>query len=301
MGVQFFDWSGVSDHAWGLFIVITIFSATFGKNPVFRFLQIPVITGYMLIGFLCGPYVAGLMNLTQVSELGYINHAALSFIAFSAGAEIYLPEIMPLIKPILWVSGFMVFFTMIIGTAFTYGVGGTALLPWLEGYTACNFGVAMLVATILSARSPTSVLAVVRELQAAGYITSVMIGITVAGDVFVLTIFAIVQAMTINMCSTSAFDPATFIVNLVMIPAAIFWGYLLGFVLVALLYYDYLKHLILPVGFFTYLICDYIFAVSSESSKFEINVDALLICITAGMFRRPLFSLPRILFEYERF
>jgi len=282
MSPHFFDFSGLEDHAWGLFLVITIFSATFGKNDLFRFLQIPVITGYMLMGFLCGPYVAGLMNKTQVSELGYINHAALSFIAFSAGAEIYIPEIMPLIKPILWVSGFMIFFTMFIGTAFTYGVGGTSLLPWLEGYTSCNFGVAMLIATILAARSPTSVLAVVRELKAAGYVTSVMIGITVAGDVFVLTIFAIVQAMTINFCSGGAFDPATFIVNLVMIPAAILWGYLLGWVLVGLLYIQHGKHLILPIGFFTYLICDYILAASEDQSAFEINVDALLICITAG-------------------
>lgn len=282
MGAHFFDFHGLTDGAWPLFLVITIFSATFGKNELFRFLQIPVITGYMIIGFLCGPYVVGLMNLTQVSELAYVNHAALSFIAFSAGAEIYLPEIMPLIKPILWVSCFMIAFTMIIGTAFTYGVGGTVLLPWMEGYTACNFGIAMLVATILSARSPTSVLAVVRELKAAGYVTSVMIGITVAGDVFVLTIFAIVQAMTINFCSAETFNGGSFAVNLVMIPAAIFWGYLLGWVLVGLLYIQHGKHLILPIGFFTYLVCDYILKVSDDETNFSIDIDTLLICITAG-------------------
>ena len=90
---------------------------------------------------------------------------------------------------------FMIFFTMVLGSVFTFLMIGTPVLPWLHGYSMCSFGVAMLVATILSARSPTSILAVVRELKASGPITHVMIGITVAGDVFVLTIFAIVQAM----------------------------------------------------------------------------------------------------------
>jgi Kef-type K+ transport system membrane component KefB len=281
--VVFFNTAGSTDHAWLLFILITLVSSMFGKNVIFQRMGIPIITGYMIIGFFCGPYVFGLMDKVQVSELTYVNQAALSFIAVSAGAEIYLPEIMPLIRPIMWISCSMIFFTMFIGTLFTYGVGGTPLLPWLVGWNSCNFGVAMLVATILSARSPTSVLAVVRELQARGEVTSTIIGITVAGDVFVLTIFAIVQAMTANFCSGTAFDVATFFVNLVMIPVAVLWGWLLGQLLVQMLRFDELKHLILPLGFLNYLICDYILALSDATGKYEIDIDALLICITAGM------------------
>lgn len=140
----------------------------------------------------------------------------------------------------------------------------------------------MLMAVIFSARSPTSVLAVVREMQAKGEVTSIVIGITVAGDVFVLTLFAVVSAMTAGFCSDSAFDAASFVVNLVMIPVAILWGVLLSPILMLLVRNDYLQHLILPLGFLTFLICDYILAISAQQTDFELRIDALLICITAG-------------------
>lgn len=284
MSIPFFDFTGLFDQSWFLFLLVTLFTTTFGKNIVFQKLQIPVITGYMFLGFLCGPYALKLMSVKQVSELGYVNSAALSFIAFSAGAEIYLPEILPLMKPILWVSFFMILFTMIFGTLFSYGMIGTPILSWLDhsGNEACNFGVAMLIATILSARSPTSVLAVVRELQASGPITHIMIGITVAGDVFVLTIFAIVMAMTIGVCSGAPFSAADFFVNITMIPAAAVWGYGMGKVLVVLLQFKKLKHLILPIGFFIVLLCHFILVVTEETSRFTLDIDSLLVCITAG-------------------
>jgi Kef-type K+ transport system membrane component KefB len=273
---EFFSTAGSQDHAWILFILIVLFSSTFGKNWLFSKLEIPIITGYMIMGFIFGPYAFGVMSIKQTHELGYVNQAALAFIATSAGAEIYLPEIMPLIKPIAWISTLAITFTLVIGTAFAYGVGGTPLLPWLVGYNSCNLGIAMLIATIMTSLSPTSVLAVVR---ASGPITHIMIGITVAADVVVLTIFAIVQTMTQNLCSGKEFDVATFFVNLLLI---LVWGWLLGHLIVRLLYFKRLKHLILPICFLNYLICEYILAVSAASGDFEINIDALLICISAG-------------------
>jgi Kef-type K+ transport system membrane component KefB len=280
--VEFFNTDGSKDHAWVIFVLIVLFSSTFGKNWLFSKLEIPIITGYMIMGFIFGPYALQVLSIKQTHELGYVNQAALAFIATSAGAEIYLPEIMPLIKPIAWISTLAITFTLVIGTAFAYGVGGTPLLPWLVGYNSCNLGIAMLIATIMTSLSPTSVLAVVRELQASGPITHIMIGITVAADVVVLTIFAIVQTMTQNLCSGKEFDVATFFVNLLLIPAAMVWGWLLGHLIVRLLYFKRLKHLILPICFLNYLICDYILAVSTMSGDFEINIDALLICISAG-------------------
>lgn len=234
------------------------------------------------MGYLCGPFALGIMNSVQVSELGYVNSAALSFIAFSAGAEIYLPEIMPLFSSIMWISLLMIFFTLALGSLATFLLVGSTLIPWIKTHDSCAFGVALLVATILSARSPTSILAVVRELNANGPITHIMIGITVAGDVFVLTIFAIAQSLTFNFCSGLDFDAQTFVVSLAMIPGAAVWGYILGHVMVKLLNFKKLKHFILPIGFFTVLSCQYILRYTTSRHIFGIDIDALLVCITAG-------------------
>jgi hypothetical protein len=71
-------------------------------------------------------------------------------------------------------------------------------------------------------------------------------------------------------------------VNLVMIPVAMLWGGVVGLMLIQMVKIPYARHLILPFGFLNYLICDYILAVSSHQGKFEVDIDALLICITAG-------------------
>jgi Kef-type K+ transport system membrane component KefB len=283
MSKNFIDINGLYDKSWFLFLLVTIFSATFGRNVVFQKLQVPVITCYMFLGFLCGPYALNIMSDAQVGELGYVNSAALSFIAFSAGAEIYLPEILPLLKPILLISLAMICFTMVLGTLFTYGMATTPILPWLGDRSMCTMSVSALVATILSARSPTSILAVVRELRAGGPITHIMIGITVAGDVFILTIFAIVSALTFNVCSGEEFNVPRFLVNLAMIPAAGVWGFCLGHLLILLLGFKKLKHAILPIGFITVLSCTYILRISSTTSEYGFDIDALLVCISAGI------------------
>ncbi len=105
-----------------------------------------------------------------------------------------------------------------------------------------------------------------------------------AGDVFILTIFAIVQAMTFNFCSGDAFNLPLFIINVLMIPGAVVWGFLLGYFLIFLLNFKKLKHLILPIGFLTVLLCNYILAVTSTHSKFGIDFDSLLVCIAAGIY-----------------
>ena len=111
-------------------------------------------------------------------------------------------------------------------------------------------------------------------------------GITVAGDVFILTIFAIVQAMTYNTCSGDQFNTPLFLINVIMIPAAVVWGYCLGYVLILLLNFKKLKHFILPIGFLTVLCCQYILRVTTSHAKFGIDIDSLLVCITAGT-KRP--------------
>ena len=140
----------------------------------------------------------------------------------------------------------------------------------------------MLVATILSARSPTSVLAVVRELNAKGPVTDIMVAITVGGDILVLTLFAICLGITRNACSGLAFDAASFFVDLTMILVSFLMGIVLGGILLICLHFPRMENLILPIGFLTYLICDYILAVSEETTKYALGIDSLLVCISAG-------------------
>ena len=63
---------------------------------------LPVITGYLLWGVVLGPYGTNFISRFYIHLLGrFINRLSLAFIAGSAGAEIYFPELRPLFTPIL--------------------------------------------------------------------------------------------------------------------------------------------------------------------------------------------------------
>lgn len=282
MAPVFFDYSGSQDGAWILFFLVSLCARLFGRNFIFRYLRLPIITGYMIIGAIFGPYLLGVMDEKQVFELKYVTQAALGFIAISAGAEIYIPEIKTLLVPIGWISCGVVFFTMLLVTLFMFGVGGTPFLPWLNAESSCKFGIGMLAGVVACLRAPSAVLAVIREMKAKGDLTATSIGVTVLGDVMALVLFAISMAMTSNFCSGEAFDVPIFLVNIVMILVAIVWGATAGLVVIQVMRIPYAKYLILPIGLLCFMTCDYILATSKLSTDFALSIDAMLVCIVAG-------------------
>ncbi|RLN77712.1 hypothetical protein BBO99_00006530, partial [Phytophthora kernoviae] len=59
-----------------------------------KYFKLPLITGYLVIGIMAGPFVANLLSEGLVDMLAnYVSALALSFISFQAGQEIYLPEL----------------------------------------------------------------------------------------------------------------------------------------------------------------------------------------------------------------
>lgn len=58
-----------------------------------RALRLPQITGYLLSGIICGPYVLGILNTESVADLNIIESACLSIIGLAAGAELDLPSL----------------------------------------------------------------------------------------------------------------------------------------------------------------------------------------------------------------
>jgi Kef-type K+ transport system membrane component KefB len=62
---------------------------------------LPLITGYLVVGAVCGPFVLDVIHVADLPRLGYTTQFALAFIAFAAGSELYLPELRALFRPIV--------------------------------------------------------------------------------------------------------------------------------------------------------------------------------------------------------
>lgn len=58
-----------------------------------RYLRLPQITGYLLSGIVCGPFLLGILSKESVTELNIIEGACLSIIGLAAGAELDLASL----------------------------------------------------------------------------------------------------------------------------------------------------------------------------------------------------------------
>ena len=55
----------------------------------FPLVGLPLITGHLFVGALAGPFVLGVVQAPDIVSLGFVTQFALSYIAFSAGSELY--------------------------------------------------------------------------------------------------------------------------------------------------------------------------------------------------------------------
>jgi hypothetical protein len=72
-------------------VVLAPFSFYAGRAA--NLLRLPQITGYLVSGVICGPYVLGILSTTALSDLNIIEGACLSIIGLAAGAELYLADL----------------------------------------------------------------------------------------------------------------------------------------------------------------------------------------------------------------
>ena len=193
----------------------------------FQKVNLPIITGFLVTGILCGPFVLDLIPRESISELNFINELALAFIAFAAGAELYFRELISKLNSIKWNTMGQLFFSFGIGSITVF-----FLADHISFMADMNFNtrlaVSMLAGTVFVARSPASAIAVINELRAKGPFTQTVMGVTVLKDFLVIILFALCFALSISLVSGNEFKYISVVLAIleILISAAI--GYILG-------------------------------------------------------------------------
>jgi Kef-type K+ transport system membrane component KefB len=270
-------------RCWLTFLVCVVASSQLGG--VFTFVGLPLITGYMVMGALMGPEVLGLIQPQDLQPLGLVTQCALAFICFSAGAELYLPELRALFKQILWQTSLTALVTFFLCTLAI--IWAAPLLPFLNAlaFHHCRGSVAAVAASIMVARSPASAIAIVKELRAKGPFTSAVLGMTVLGDLYVLVLFSVTTSIARTTCDNERFSIFTVLVTLGVMLLSIVIGWFVGRFLMLLMYFKgYVqRYLILPLGLSIFVFSHWLAIYTSRKFKhFAITLESLLICIVAG-------------------
>ncbi|CAI5721447.1 unnamed protein product [Peronospora destructor] len=228
--VPFSSWSYTSDTLqYGLAFIIVLVAAHPLGLLFPKFCKLPLITGYLFIGIIAGPFVANLLTEPLVNMLSsYVSALALSFISFQAGQEIYWPELRPQLKSILILLGALYVTAMIILT-FTILVTESVFFYDNLAFN-CQLGIALMFGSVSVLGSPATVMAIKIELNSVGPFTSLMLGATMTAEFVVLVSFSISRIV----CSIYCAELDVSLTNLAFTMSIVISNILVGVVLAGL-------------------------------------------------------------------
>ncbi|WP_321307644.1 cation:proton antiporter [Marinifilum fragile] len=268
-----------------LMVLIGFLIIAVGANRIslyFPKIKLPIITGLLFIGILSGPYVLNLLPKTSIEKLGFINEISLAFIAFAAGAELFLKELKGRMKSIKWMTFGQLVFTFGISVSFVLLI--SERIQFLSEMSfEYKLAVALLIGTVFVTRSPVSAIAVINEMRAKGPFTQMAIGVTVIKDVLVIVLFTICFAVADALISKIPFDFWLVIILFGELCLSVLLGFVLGNLLnliLAIRIYTQIKAFVIVLtGYSVYLLAGLVHHQSMEWFGFDLYIEPLLICI----------------------
>ncbi|MEQ9468884.1 MAG: cation:proton antiporter [Ekhidna sp.] len=267
------------------FLIIAVASNQIAKT--FQRIRLPLITGLIFAGIIAGPYAVGLIPISAKSDLNFINEIALAFIAFAAGAELYLVELRSKLRSIKIHSIVQSLVGLLMGAALVFFV--IDLIPIkTELDRNDQIVISLLTAVLFLAPSPASVIAVISELRAKGPFTKTVLGVTMAKDFFVVILFAITLSISKSILGSQSFQAIDMLILLLEILASFALAFINGKLLQAILKFGEWKQLktflVLVLGYSNYAFSNFFKEYSLDTFNHEVYLEPLLICLIASFY-----------------
>jgi len=166
-----------------------------------RRLNLPSITGYVVVGVILAPSVTGVIGDEAVRSFEPITETSLAVIAYLIGTSLNMGTLRSLGRSISWItllqclSGFAAVAVGLIVVAARVMPGYTVMETYLP------FG--LLMGAIAAATAPPAILAIVRELRAKGPMTTTLLAVVALDDAVAVVLFAVAAAYSGVLMGTS--------------------------------------------------------------------------------------------------
>ncbi len=268
------------------FLIVTISANQIART--FQRIRLPLITGLIFTGIITGPYVIGLIPISAKSDLNFVNEVALAFIAFAAGAELYLRELRSRINSIKWNTFGQLVVTFVLGSILVYFVAG--YIPYMSDLnSATKTSIAMLTAAVFVARSPASAIAVINELRAKGPYVQTVMGVTVVKDFLVIVLFSICLSLSQVMIEGRKFEYVEILILLLELSFSFAIGFFVfGFLLKTILRWRLRRIikilLVLLIGYTAYYLSHQSEMFTEAQLERRVFLEPLLMCILASFY-----------------
>jgi Kef-type K+ transport system membrane component KefB len=242
-------------------------------GSLFERIKLPRITGYLVFGVLCGPYVANIISPVMARELTFVNGLAIALIAFIAGLELNLRRLRPVLGSILRLSGALL-------VAMYLGLFAATWLawPWLpllpEASGLARVALAALLATLIVSFSPTVTIAVIADSRARGPLSELTLAIVVIADLALIVLFTLSMQFVRTTLGAASLTDASLLARLAWDIAGSFaFGAMLGS-----LFAFYLRYVGREVTLMLLALC----AVLSQVGE-ALHFEPLLAALAAGV------------------
>ena len=149
---------------------------------------LPRVTGYLLLGLACGPYVANLITQAMARELGIFNGLAVALIAFIAGLEINVQRLRSHLRTLLTLA------LTIIAVMYALLLPALWLAwPWLgiapDATGLARVALAALLTVVVISFSPTVTIAVLTDTRARGPLSDAILTTVIFADLVLILCF----------------------------------------------------------------------------------------------------------------
>ena len=163
------------------------------SNRLIKLVNLPNVTGYLIVGILLGPYLfslfnknlTGLLNEEMIKGLGIIVDIALGFIAFSIGSEFKLSSIKKIGKGIISITLLQALAAMIF-----VDIALSIFCLCTKSFNE-NLPIILTLGAIATATAPAATLMVIKQYKAKGPVTDTLLPVVAFDDAVGLILFSL--------------------------------------------------------------------------------------------------------------
>lgn len=192
----------------------------FGARKLFQKIKFPIVTAYLILGIIIGPFCLNLVAPQIFKVSGIFSEFVLGMIAFSIGGNFSIASIKRIGRTVLLISIFE------CALACTFVLASFTFLLKKPFHTSILFG------SIAAATAPAATVAVIREYKAKGILTSTLLGVVAIDDAWGLILFAGAFAISKVLWSGTGIPiPKVFGLALLRVIGALSIGAIIGWLL----------------------------------------------------------------------
>ena len=233
--------------------------------------RLPRVTGYLLFGMICGPYMLNIITRPMARELQLINGLAVVLIAFIAGLEMNIERLRPRMRAMLQL-GSISMLGLYVGLLIMFWFGW----PWLgfgDGFTTMQkTAIIGILTAVVASYSPTVTIALIAESRATGPLSELTLAVVILADLILILAFTLVMQFV-----RYAFGGSEEVGLFVSLSWEIFGSFAFG-AAVGAVFAFYLRYVGKEVAVALVAVCAIIAGVGSQ-----LHIEPLLAALAAGL------------------